>query len=487
MAYKDMREWMARLEAEGELKRIEAKVDWDLELAEIARKAIKEHAPALLFTNIKNHENTRCTKLFTNALTRTNRVAMMLNLPKSTPREESVRVLRKRFKEAVPPTLLKTGPVKENILKGKDVDLYQFPVPKWHPLDGGRYINTFCGVVTKDPDTGMQNVGLYRGMISGRSRIGLYIIPEQHWGQTYLKYRERGEKMPTAIVYGWDPVLPFVASSPLAHPPGEYETMGAIRQSPVELVKCETVDLEVPASAEIVVEGTVSPDPNTYEVEGPFGEWPGYYGWSRKRPVLEVSCITHRNDPIFRGQVTGQKVGGISEAGMMTFYSHAPLLWNYLESAGVPGVLDIVPLPTIIVKIRKIYEGQAKQVAAAIWGSWFSPQFAKTVVVVDEDIDIHNLRDVELAFRDRVDPKDDIIIYPGLVGTPLDPSLGWDERDEWRLGGGVQNRVLIDATIDWRKHPIREEYGGNRFPPKCGESTPEIIALVEKRWREYGF
>jgi 4-hydroxy-3-polyprenylbenzoate decarboxylase len=486
VAYKDLREWLDKLEAEGELKRVEAKVDWDLELAEVARKAIKERGPALLFVNIKGHENTLCTRLFTNALARRTRMAMALGLPKDTPRQEFVQVIRKRFKEAVPPVLVKTGPVKQNILKGGDVDLYQFPVPKWHPLDGGRYIDTLCGVVTRDPDSGGQNVGLYRGMVAGKNKIGVYIIPEQHWGQTYLKYKERGQDMPVAVIYGWDPVLQFIASAPLAHPPFEYETMGAMRQEPVELVKCETVDLEVPASAEIVVEGTVSPDPNTYEMEGPFGEWPGYYGWSRKRPVLKVDCITHRDDPIFRGQVTGQKVGGISEAGMMTFFSYAPMMWNYLEAAGVPGVLDIVPMPTIIVKIRKMYEGQAKQVAAALWGSWFSPQYAKAIVVVDDDVDIHSLRDVELAFRDRVDPKDDIIVFPGLVGTPLDPSLTWEERDEWTYGGGLQNKVLIDATIDWRKHPVREEYGNQRFPPKCGESTPEIISLVEKRWQEYG-
>ncbi len=487
MAYKDLREWLDRLEAEGELKRIKAKVDWDLELAEVARKAIREHAPALLFENIKDHEHTRCTRLLTNALARRTRLVMALGLPKDTPWPEVVHVVRKRFKEAVPPVLVKTGPVKQNILKGDDVDLFQFPAPKWHPLDGGRYINTLCGVVTRDPDTGGQNVGLYRGKVSGRNKIGVLLIPRQHWGQHYLKYQQRDQAMPVAIAYGWDPVLPFVASAPLSHPPFEYETMGAVRQEPVELVRCETVNLEVPASAEIVVEGTISPDPSTYEIEGPFGEWTGYYGWSRLRPVIQVSCITHRDDPIFRGQVTGQKVGGISEAGYMTFASLTALMTNCLEAAGVPGILDIVPLPTTIVKIHKMYEGQAKQVAAALWGSWLTGEYIKGIVVVDEDVNIHNMRDVELAVRDRVDPKDDIIVFPGMAGTPLDPTLTWEGRDEWVYGGGAPNKMLIDATIDWGKFPVREEYGNRRLPPKCGESTPEIVALVEERWKEYGF
>ncbi len=486
MGYKDLRAWIEKLEAEGELKRIKAKVDWNLELAEVARRALAQRGPALLFENIKDHENTRSTKLFTGALTSRGRVAMMLGLPKDTPREDIVAVIRKRFKESVKPVRVKTGPVKENIVAGDDIDLFQFPVPKWHPLDGGRYIDTFCGVVTRDPDTGWLNVGLYRGMIRGKNKVAKFLIPHQHWGQHYLKYRQRGEAMPVALVYGWDPVLPFVAAAPLAHPPDEYETMGALRQKPVELVKCETSDLEVPSSAEIVIEGTISPDPATYELEGPFGEWTGYYGWSRKRPVVQVKCITHRNDPILRGQAEGMKPGVVSEGGYIGFYSHAALLWNYLDNAGVRGVLDIVPVPTIVVKIHKMYEGHARQVAAAIWGSTMTMEFAKVITVVDEDVDIHNLRALELAVRNRVDPKDQIVVWPN-PGYSLDPSIPWELRDELKYGGSPQNKLLIDATIDWTKHPIREEWGNRRYPPRATEMLPEIEELVTKRWKEYGF
>ncbi len=361
MTFKDMRDWIDRLEADGELKRIKAKVDWNLELAEVTRRALSQRGrPALLFENIKDHENTRSTRLFTNSLAGRGRIALMLGLPKDAPREELVQMARRRFKESVAPVRVKTGPVKENIVKGDDVDLFQFPVPRWNLFDGGRYIDTFCGIVTGDPDTGQLNVGLYRGMILDKNKIGKFLNPHQHWGQHYLEYQRRGEAMPVAIVYGWAPVLPFVAATPLPHPPSEYEIMGAIRQEPVELVKCETSDLEVPASAEIVVEGTISPDPSTYEDEGPYAEWPGYYGWTRKRPVVKVDCITHRNDPIFQGQAEGMKPGVITEPGFMSFTTHAALVWNYLESAGVPGVLDIVAVPTIIVKIRKMYEGQAR-------------------------------------------------------------------------------------------------------------------------------
>lgn len=485
MAFKDLREWIKRLEDEGELKRVKTKVDWNLELAEIVRKSYSQRGPALLFENIKDHEHTRSKKFFAGSLATRSRFALMFGLTKETPRERIISVIRERLKQPLKPVLVETGPVKENILTDKDIDLFQFPVPKYHPLDGGRYIDTFCGVVTRDPDTGMINVGLYRGMVADKNKIGKYLIPHQHWGQHYLKYQSRGEPMPVAIVYGWDPVLPLVAGMPLSHPPTEYEVMGGLRQKPVELVKCETVDLEVPASAEIVVEGTISPNPDDYIVEGPFGEWTGYYGWSRKRPYVEVKCITHRNDPILQGQVEGSRPGVVSEGGYQGFYTHSALLWNYLEKAGVPGILDIRPLPNIAVRIRKMYEAHARQVAAAIWGSCMTYEFSKIIIVVDEDVDIHNIRDLELALRDRLDPKDDIAVWKN-PGYSLDPSIPWELRDELAYGGSPQNKLLIDLTINWEKHPVRAEWGNRRYPPICKDTPKEIIELVERRWQEYG-
>ncbi len=487
MAFNDMREWMAKLESLGQLKRITTKVDWNLEIAEIARRSIQEKGPAILFENIKDHEHTRCTKLFVNGLTRRNRIALMLGLPEDTPREAMVKEVKKRYRQGVAPVRVKTGPVKENIVKGNDIDLFQFPVVKWHPLDGGRYIDNFCGVVTKDPETGQLNVGLYRGMVIAKNKISKYMIPHQHWGQHYLKYQQRGEPMPIAMVYGWDDVLPFVAGSPMAHPPTEYEVMGSLRQKPVELIKCETSDIEVPASAEIVIEGTISPDPGDFENEGPFGEWPGFYGWTRKRPVVKVNCITHRNDPILRGQAEGMKPGVISEGGYIGLYSHAALLLNYLESAGVPGIMDIIPAPWVVVKLHKTYEGQARQVASAIWGSCLGLEFDKVIMVVDEDVDIYNLRALQLAIRDKIDPADGLVVWPNAQGYTLDPAIPWELRDEFKYGGAPQNKLLIDATVNWVKHPIRPEWGNQRYPPPCADMLPEIENLVTKRWKEYGF
>ncbi len=257
MADRDLRAWMKLLEAGGELKTVKAKVDWDDEISQIVRKIYVQGGPALLFENIKGHEATFSRKLFTNGLGTQGRVNLMLGLPKSTPPTETIQTIRKRMKSPVKPVRVKTGPVKENIIRGKDVDLFQIPVPKWHPLDNGRYINTFNATVTKDPDTGLNNCGVYRATILGKNKIGVLMMPMKDWGITYTKYKEKGQAMPVAFVYGWDPVLIPVAGAPVVGP--EYDLAGALRQQPVELVKCETSDIEVPASAEIVVEGTISP------------------------------------------------------------------------------------------------------------------------------------------------------------------------------------------------------------------------------------
>lgn len=482
----DLREWIAKLESESELLRIKAKVDWNGEISGIIRKTFAERGPAILFENIKDYEKTVSTRLFVGGLGNQGRVNMMLGLPKGTPHSEAIQTVRERLKKMVKPVVVKAGPVKENIVKGNKIDLFQFPVPQWHALDGGRYINTFCGIVTRDPDTGELNVGLYRGMIVDKNRISVLLVPAQGWGVHYTKYKERGQAMPVAVIYGWNPVLPFVASAPLSSEP-EYEAMGALLQQPVELVKCETSDLEVPASAEIVVEGTISPDSDTFEWEGPFGEWTGRYGQRSRRPVIKVDCITHRNNPIFRGALEGQGPGVITESGIMDYIVFSAIMWNTLESQGITGVLDVAPEPWGIVKIHKTYEGQAKRIAAALWGSQMTLNYFKIIVVVEEEVDIHNPRALQVVMRNNVDPKEDIVVFPGCPGSNLDPSMPADYRDELKYGIGIPNKWLIDATINWKTHPIREEYGNRRLPPLCTDYPKEIEDLVTRRWQEYGF
>src|SRR3990172_3538408 len=284
-AFADLRGWIDWLESRGQLRRVAAEVDWDLELGGIARTVQCMEGPALLFENIKDHKNTRGRRLFLGGLGSYPRVAATLGLPMDASLPDMIAHCRRAFREGIRPMVVSSAPVKENIVSGADINLYEFPVPRWHHLDGGRYIDTFAGVVTKDPETGEVNVGMYRGMIVGKNKIAKLMVMAQHWGRHFYKYREMGKPMPVAIVYGWDDALPFCACMPIPHRGySEWDVIGAIRGEPVQLVKCETMDLEVPASAEIVVEGTISPDPATFELEGPFGE---YTGWCEGKASLK--------------------------------------------------------------------------------------------------------------------------------------------------------------------------------------------------------
>lgn len=486
MGFKDLREWIKKLESEGELKRITAKVDWDEEIGTITRKVFAEGGPALLFENIKGYENTWCKKLFTGGLASKERMAMMLGLGKGAGWREMIQLTKNRINEPLKPKLVNKGPVKENIIKGKDVDLLQIPVPKWHPLDGGRYIDTFCGVVTRDPDTGVHNIGLYRGMIHDRNKIGVLLVPSMHWGLHYQKYQGKREPMPVAVVYGWDPSMVFMACAPVQNV-CEYDVMGAIRQEPVELIKCETVDILVPASAEIVIEGTISPDPSTYMEEGPFAEYTGYYGEREKRPWIDVKCITHRNDPIFRGTLEGQRPGKPNEDSYMYIVSYAAIGLDILEKQGVPGILDITGGTTTVVQIKKMYRGHAKHVANALWGSAAGQYGYKNIIVVEEDIDIRNWRSLEWALSYRTNAGEgDIVVMPGSFGAVLDPATRIEDRKEMKYGTGKWNRLLIDATRNW-DYPKVEQWGGNIYPPLATMVSSKYEDLVDKKWKEYGF
>jgi len=417
MPSRDLRTWIALLEAEGELKRVKAKVDWDGEISQIIKRVFMQEGPALLFENIKGHEATRSRRLFTNGLGTIARWNLMLGLPKDTSMSEIIKTIKERGKDPLEPVRVSSGPVKENIVKGEDVDLFQLPVPKWHSLDAGRYINTFYGAVVKDPDTGQNNVGIYRGMISSKNKIGVLLIPMKDWGILYSKYQQMGKPMPVAFVYGWDPVLPFTGCAAYTAGVSEYEIMGALRGKPVELVKCETIDLEVPATAEIVVEGLMPIEPESYKMEGPFGEFPGYYtGTTSLKPVTKINCITHRDNPIFQGTLEGRPPHEDSRCGSI---SMSGIAWDALERMGIPGITDVF-CPAAVgngtnvrVQINKRYNGHAKQISACIWAAG-QTQF-KNVLVVEEDIDIHDPDDLEWAFGYRVDPKEDLIVFPDKI------------------------------------------------------------------------
>ena len=482
MAINDLREWISVLEKEGELARVKTEVDWDLEIGGVLRETMDRKGPALLFENIKDYKDTICTKLFCGSLATLTRIALMLGLAKDTPYKELIQIWRERVKKPVKPVVVATGPCKENILKGDDVDLFQFPAPHWEKLDGGRYIGTFHGVITKDPDTGWENAGVYRQVIHDKNSTSMSVAQGQHIWMHWRKYRRKGQNLPLAVAIGWAPVLPAIGAASVPDGVDEWDIMGALRQEPVELVKCETVDLRVPASAEIVLEGKVITDVKTFKNDGPFGEFTGHYGLPSMRPVFKVNCITFRNDPILQGTMTGLP---ILEDHQIAAVGHSAMVWNMLEERmlGITGVNcdPSTGYTNTIVQIDNSYYGQVQQAAANIWGSKFTIDLGKNIIVCDTDVDIWDLNRVFWALAYRVDPTRDIIQYPGMIHA-LDPIA--HIKDRLSAGGNKGTRLLIDATksID---RPRADEYGGGRFA-LVAYPDDDTMNRVRKNWDKYG-
>jgi UbiD family decarboxylase len=494
-AFGDLRGWIAALKAHGELHEIDAQVDWNIELGTVMRLAQGPGTgKALLFNNIKdyNKPSSRCRRVFGSALNNYRRIALMLGLPPDTHPRELVKISRNILEGAIAPRIVDSGPVKENIVTGKDVDLEELPVPYWNRLDGGRYLITYAGVVTKDPQTGVMNVGIYRGMLAGRDKIPILMWRAQHIGHHATSWLAAGQKeMPIAVAIGWEPSLGFCAGSPVPKGICEYDVMGALRGAPVDLVKCETVDLHVPASAEIVIEGYLGLDPDSYMMEGPYAEFTGYLASERSpKPTIRVTCITHRHDPILRGTIEGCLPGSYSENAVGSSIMRAATAWNVLDRSGVPGITDVWCPPVqaginALVRMQQTYRGQAKQAANALWGSTAAHVRYKHVTVVDDDIDIHDYAAVDWAIAHRVNAgENDIVIMPGTFGLGLDPSTRRRDRNPALFGTGKWNRVLIDATMNLDYDPD-PDLGGARFPPTVWPNQDDVAA-VEARWRELG-
>lgn len=485
MAFLDLRQYLDVLESAGELHRIKSRVNWDSEIGAIAEESIRRRAGALLFENIQDYQNTHGKKLLINTHESPKRMALALGLPPDTPIMEIIKTCKQREKQLMKPRVVASGPCKEVIHMEGDVNLLEVPAPKLHSKDGGRYLQTYGGVVTKDPESDWTNVGIYRGMVHDATSMGFLWVPTQHWGIHGRKYKAMGKPMPMAVTIGAGALAAPTYYSYLPAGVCEYDLMGAFAQEPIELVRCETVDLLVPASSEIVLEGEMSLDPATFRKEGPFGEYPGYYTsvWAEPRPVFKVNCITHRKDPILQCQTPGMYPQ--EPIPFLTLITSAQT-WNRLESAGIEGVTGVFIEPAqpavIYISIDSRYYGHSRQVAAALWGLGLN-YTGKYVFITDSDVDITSAARVMAAVANRTQASKDLVIFPGTFGGPLDPSM--DPEVKRRTGGlGSWDRVLIDATwpMDWEP---REEWGGLRHPPAC-QAEPELAEKIRERWESYG-
>lgn len=482
MAYKNLREFVDALEKAGELKRIAKPVSPQLEIAEIADRVMKSSngGPALLFENPVGSQ----VPLLINAFGSRRRMAMALGV-------DDIEQIAKRISDIIHfkppgglmeklqslpqlmevansfPRVVASGSCQEVIIKGDAVDLTKFPVLTCWPQDGGPFI-TLPMVFTKDPVTGKRNVGMYRMQVFDKNTTGMHWQIHKTGARHYEHYQKNNLPIPVSVALGGDPVLTYAATAPLPHDIDEMIFAGFIRQKPVELVKCVTNDLEVPADAEIVLEGYVNP--NERRREGPFGDHTGYYSLADDYPVFHVTAITHRKNPIYPTTIVGKppmEDGWLGKASERIFL---PLLKTQL-----PEVVDMnLPLEGVfhnlaIVSIKKHYPGAARKVACAMWGLG-QLMFSKIIIVVDADVNVHDPRELIWRVGNNIDPQRDVFFVEGPI----------DSLDHASRLVNYGSKMAIDAT---KKLPSE---GFQREWPPVIEMSPEVKQKIDGLWKTLG-
>ncbi len=469
----DLRTYIEACRQADELKVVSAPVDWNLEISHISKLVEERKGPALLFENIKGYD----TPVFTGAFATTKRLAIMLGLPHHLSMCESAQAWMRKSISAeglIKAREVKDGPVLENVLQGDDVDLERFPVPKFFPLDGGRYIGTMVFVVLKDPETGETNLGTYRMQMLDGKTCGVQILPGKRGERIMKKYAKMGRKMPAAAVIGCDPLI-FMAGTLMHKGANDFDITGTVRGQPAEYLMAPLTGLPVPAGAEIVLEGEI--DPNNFRQEGPFAEYTGYYTDELHHPILkpalEVKQILHRNRPILWATGQGRPV---TDVHMLLAFTRTATLWTELEKMRIPGVQSVCVLPEsagrfwAVVSVKQSYPGHSRQVADAVIGSNTGSYGIKGVITVDEDIQADDLQRVMWALSCRYDPMRGTELIRRGRSTPLDPAL---DPNSDKL---TTSRILMDACIpyEWKQKPVEA---------RLDEAT---VAMIKSRWAEYG-
>ncbi len=476
LSFKDHRDFFEVLEHEEELVRITHEVDWDLEVGAIGRRVYEKEGPCLLFEKIKDYPDGF---RISNGTTGTwSRVALAMGLPKNAPIKEIYRVYEERLGKKIPPRLVKKkgAPCKENIMIGNEVDLYKFPSPMIHEGDGGRYIGAWDVVVCKDPETSWTNWGMYRFMVHTKDLLTGWPQTTSQLAMIFKKhYLPQNRPMPVAIVLGADPISHIIATAPLRPQETEVDYAGGIRGEPVELVPCESIDLFVPAHAEIVIEGELMPD--KIAPDGPFGEYPGYRSGTMCEGVaVKVMAITYRTNPIVTMISLGVPPDDASIAASLTA---AVSMKKGLLRRGVP-VTDVYVPPEgvthlIVVGVKKGGMDIARKVL-----DFFTARRVMTnkYIVVDDDVDVFNMAEVLHAFATKCHPGRGIAYewYEGRANS-LTPFYSPEERKRLK---GVS--VVFDST--WPP-----EWPKDILPIKASFKTmysPKIQQKIIKKWEKYG-
>ena len=478
MAYKDLQDFINKLENLNELKRVKVQVDPELEITEIYDRIVKRSGPALLFENVKGSKYPLLINAFGSFKRMSlalgvdelddigRRIESMLEVPGDMGIFGKIKQLPRLFEMAnCFPKRVNSAPCQEVI--EDDVDLFLLPVLKCWPGDGGKFL-TLPLVITKDIDSGMQNMGMYRLQIYDKTTTGMHWHMHKDGAENFKKSKDRMRRMEVAVALGCDPATIYAATAPLPRGISEFLFAGFLRNKPIELVKCKTIDLEVPANAEFILEGYVDLDEK--RIEGPFGDHTGYYSLSDYYPVFHVEAITRRKNPVYIATVVGKPPMEDCYLAKATERIFLPIL-----KLMHPEIVDInLPLEgvfhnCIIISIKKSYPGHAKKMMNSIWGMG-QMMFTKLIIIVDGDVSPQDLSTVAWKVFNNIDARRDIVLMDG----PLD---ALDHSSALPFYGC---KMGIDAT---KKMPSE---GHNREWPDDIVMTDVIKKLVDEKWDSYG-
>ncbi len=486
MVYKDLRDFINTLEKKGLLKRIKVEVAPILEISEITDRMCKSPngGNALLFEKVKGSEYPVVTNLF-GSFERVclalgvekiddvaKRIEELLNQAPPKTLMEKISMLPRLFElSKCLPKIVKHAPCQE-VIEKENPDLSRFPIIKCWPGDGqptdeGRFI-TLPMVFTKDPDTGIQNCGMYRIHIYDKTTTGMHWHIHKGGARHYDKYKELKQIMPAAIAVGSDPAVIYSSSAPLPEGMDEMLFAGFLRRESVEMVRCITSDIEVPANSELVIEGYLKP--GEMRLEGPFGDHTGFYSAADFYPVFHVTCITHRKDMIYPATIVGKPPMEDCYMGKATERIFLPpLRLDFPEIKDINLPMEGVFHNAALISIKKSYPGHAKKVIHGLWGKG-QMMFSKLIIVVDDDVDVQNISYTAWRVLNNVDWKRDVVIAEG----PLDDL---DHAASWPRYG---SKMGIDATRKTREEGMMRDWPDELF------MSEEIKKLVDKRWKEYG-
>ena len=480
MAYSSLRDFVRTLENAGELKRIKAEVSPDLEITEITDRVSKAGGPALLFENVEGSEM----PLLINAFGSYERMAMALGVKsldevaneiegmiKLGPPEsllDKVKILGVLAKLTnFPPKNVKRGACQDVVLTGDRVSLATLPIIKCWPLDADKYI-TLPQVFTHSLKTGQRNVGTYRLQRLDDRTLAMHWQIHHDGAAHYREYLEAGERMPVAVAIGGDPVMSYIGTAPLPTGIDELLFAGFLRKSNVPMVPCKTIEMSVPADADIVLEGYIEPGETC--IEGPFGDHTGFYSLADEYPVFHLTAITHRKSPIYQTIIVGKPPMEDCYMGKATERIFLPLIRTQL-----PEVVDMnLPLFGVfhnfcLISIDKRYPFHAKKIMHSIWGLG-QLMFSKNVIVVDKHVDVQNVEEALFYVGSNVDAKRDVTIVEGPV----------DVLDHAAPLMGAGSKMGFDATTKWREEGYEREW------PDEIEMSQETKNLVTSRWKKYG-